>query len=338
MTLQFTNTTVAPNSSNRSKLWALGIATTLAVSVFSSSGGVASAAKKTTTKKKVPQSGAPTTQPAATTVPKGPRVTPAALRKMASELPPVAPVGPRALKLMPLGDDLTGVPESYRGHMDAAFRGMGLNVDFVGSLVTAPLSGGDPDHEGHGAYTIGPDDSVFCDDKTGAEVCSEQPFNLSAGLNSWLDAAEPDIVLVQVGLYDLFEGTYKPGSPGIKKTFNPDGGPAKIAALVAQITEGAPERIVVLATLQQPSWKTAGWAPFTTYNTAVLNLAAKSATDKVVSVDLSTVVIKPAEYLDGFHVKDAVAKRMADRWMTLVGPIVTKLASQSGPPEVRGVT
>lgn len=287
-------------------------------------------AKKTTASK--PPATSKSVSAAAPTTARSPRVTPTILRKRAAEITGIVPVGPRALKLMPLGDDLTAAPESYRGHMDAAFRKLGLNVDFVGSLSTPPAIGGDPDHEGHGAFSIGPDDAVFCDDKPGQPACNEAPFNLSAGLDGYIDAAEPDIVLVQIGLYDLFEGTYKPGTPGIKKTYEPNAGATKIAALVAQITEGAPDRIVVLATLQQPSWKTTGWAPFTAYNAAVLNLGAASASDRIVAIDLSGIAIKPAEYIDGFHVKDSAAKRIADQWMTVVNPIVIQMASQSGPP------
>ena len=92
------------------------------------------------------------------------------------------------ITIMPLGDSLTAgddptrpttSPQSYRGYLYNSLLAAGYDVDFVGSQQNEAISGGDPDHEGHGGYTIGPDNSTLCDG------CG--PANLDSGLEGLAD-------------------------------------------------------------------------------------------------------------------------------------------------------
>lgn len=86
---------------------------------------------------------------------------------------------------MPLGDSITqGVGSStgagYRGPLQEL---LGPGFAFVGSQQGGPIR--DPDHEGHSGYMID---------------------QLEDGIDGWLAAAQPDIVLVHAGINDLDRG------------------------------------------------------------------------------------------------------------------------------------
>jgi acyl-CoA thioesterase I len=87
------------------------------------------------------------------------------------------------LRIMPLGSSSTAGAGSLR---TAGFRAPlqdmllhdGIAYDMVGSQHSGPLAMPDPDHEGHGGWTME----------------RMQPF-----VASWMTAQKPDIVLLQVG-------------------------------------------------------------------------------------------------------------------------------------------
>lgn len=96
------------------------------------------------------------------------------------------------VRIMPLGDSITRgggagdttPPElrvGYRQSLQAKLAADGFTVDFVGSEQSGP-SVMDRDHEGHAGWTTS---------------------QILAGLPSWLDAAQPDVVLLLIGANDL---------------------------------------------------------------------------------------------------------------------------------------
>lgn len=91
------------------------------------------------------------------------------------------------VRIMPLGDSITGSPGCWRALLWKNLTDNGYtNIDFVG---TAPHQGCaiefDPDHEGHG----------------GAWVASVAQNNELVG---WLSATNPDIVLMHFGTNDIW--------------------------------------------------------------------------------------------------------------------------------------
>ncbi|HYN96638.1 MAG TPA: SGNH/GDSL hydrolase family protein [Pilimelia sp.] len=88
------------------------------------------------------------------------------------------------VRIMPLGDSITWgafstTRDGYRGHLYERLRAAGFAVDFVGSARNG--TGPDPDNEGHPGWRIDP---------------------VRRHVASWLAAAEPDVVLLQIGTND----------------------------------------------------------------------------------------------------------------------------------------
>ncbi len=70
---------------------------------------------------------------------------------------------PGPWRIMPLGDSLTegSYPDShhsYRGYLEMMLRDAGYEFDFVGTQWRLGHGGTDFEHEGHGGFTIGPDE------------------------------------------------------------------------------------------------------------------------------------------------------------------------------------
>jgi hypothetical protein len=100
------------------------------------------------------------------------------------------------IKFMPLGDSITqgkidnneptALRSGYRNLLETAFDELGLKVDFVGSESNGK-PGFDNDHQGHPGWKI--NDITF-------------GRNGEGGVEVWLPAANPDIVLLMIGTND----------------------------------------------------------------------------------------------------------------------------------------
>lgn len=157
------------------------------------------------------------------------------------------------IKVMPLGDSLTEggdparpttSPQSYRGYLHTMLTEAGYSVDFVGSQQTPAIAGEDPDHEGHGGFTIGPDNSTLC---TG---CG--PANIDAGLEDWLASATPDVVLLMIGVNDLLPE--ENAATGLVRDGVPLEAGEKLTALVGRIRDLAPDATVIVASYPPTSF------------------------------------------------------------------------------------
>lgn len=254
--------------------------------------------------------------------------------------PPAVP----ALRVMPLGDSLTAgagadpnAHQSYRGHLYNTLQSAGYAVDFVGSDTTPTLAGGDADNEGHGGYTIGPDASQYCTRAaTGELQCQPQHFNLSDNVGAWLAAARPDVVLLLVGVNDQYPTDVTPATSGLLRPVNPDDAPAKLTSLVGRLAASATQPWVFVASLI-PLSGAVTTPSIDALNTAARTLGSSSPTDKVVFVDLATLVLSPADYNDGLHLSDSGATKVADVWFralqaTLRAPAPGTATSAAGTP------
>ncbi|MGW3078269.1 MULTISPECIES: FG-GAP-like repeat-containing protein [unclassified Kitasatospora] len=112
--------------------------------------------------------------------------TPAAPAAVASATAATPAPAPTPIKVMPLGDSITDGAGSttgagYRAPLwDLTAQQSPYTVDLVGTSSSGAVA--DPDHEGHSGYRI-------------AQV--------RADIDRWLSAADPDVVLLHLGINDL---------------------------------------------------------------------------------------------------------------------------------------
>ncbi|MEZ5235121.1 MAG: GDSL-type esterase/lipase family protein [Acidimicrobiales bacterium] len=185
-----------------------------------------------------------------------------------------ATVTGRPVRIMPVGDSLTqgtdpedpSKAQTYRGYLEARLRAAGYDVDFVGSDRTLPIAGSDPDSEGHGGFTIGPDGSNLC------ATCP--PANVSDNIGGWVERNQPDVILLLIGINDLFP--IETRTNGALRPVVPEDAPAKLVALVDRMEAVAPNAEILVASYPPlPFARSAG--PDTMARFTALNDAARLA-------------------------------------------------------------
>jgi hypothetical protein len=205
----------------------------------------------------------------------------------------------RKLRLMPLGDSLTAFPESYRGPLFRNLENYGLKVDFVGSVSWAPASEGDADGEGHGGFTIGPDDRVDAEGKKA---------NLADNLGQWVPAANPDVILLTIGTNDLAGGgKWSTEAPG------------KLAALVRQIRGLAPEAVLVVGDVPPSIYDPAGTTSTAEINAEANRIGNADLNDKIIYAMTSKRLldlgfVPETDTADGVHFKEKGGELFAKAW------------------------
>ncbi len=239
------------------------------------------------------------------------------------------------IRVMPLGDSLTagsGEPrkrdlgQSYRGYLYSSLRAAGYRVDFVGSADTPAIGGKDHDGEGHSGYTIGPDGAVQC------KGCP--PANLSDNIDTWLARSKPDVILLLIGVNDLFPVERQ--RSGLVRPTVPAEAPEKLLRLVAKIRAAAPATTILvasyppIASLVDPDSPLA--ADFAALNDAARR-AAEVAPRQVRYVDvfgtLATRWSKADVVADGLHPSAAGAKQIAEVFDAALRPVLDEHAGGS---------
>lgn len=239
--------------------------------------------------------------------------------------------GTRTIRVMPIGDSLTegggvGGHVSYRADLYRRLVEEGYSVDFVGSQKDAVSGVPDPDNEGHGGFTIGPDTNKLCRGATdGTASCNEMTFNVSDHVNEWLAAAKPDVVLLLIGVNDNFTDPVAPGSSGIVRTQSPEDAPAKLAGLVSKIRAKAPDAVVIAASLI-PTQLDATWPAVPQLRSKGESLAALSD-GRVRFADLASVVLDPQDYAEGdqLHLSATGAAKVAEGWLVPLRSVLDEL-------------
>ncbi len=241
--------------------------------------------------------------------------------------PTTPPTPDKIVKIMPLGDSLTAGdgatgPQSYRGHLYAQLKSVGYAVDFVGSQSSTTAAGGDPDNEGHGGFTLGPDDSKYCTRAgDGTLTCDPAAWNLSDNIGGWLGTAQPDVVLVLAGINDMFPQDVAPGQTGVRRTVNSADAAAKLSALVAKMRTLAPNAKIVVGSLLPVAWSS-GWAEYDAVNATAAMLGSASPTDNVFFADLHAVSLQSADFADQVHLSDSGAAKVATAWMSVLPSVL----------------
>lgn len=195
------------------------------------------------------------------------------------------------VRIMPLGDSITGSPGCWRGLLWDQLDQAGHDVDFVGSLSQACApTGSDADHEGHGGYLI--TQSVENGD-----------------VRAWLELNTPDVLLMHFGTNDIWNDlppaqvldAYTATVADLRE-LNPDA-----TILVAQIIPLAPDSSFGCADCPQRTID---------LNAEIPDWAATHSTDRspIVVVDQWTGFDPVTDTYDGVHPDDEGNVKIAARW------------------------
>jgi lysophospholipase L1-like esterase len=194
------------------------------------------------------------------------------------------------VKVMPLGDSITGSPGCWRQLLWSRLQTTGYtNVDFVGSLDDSTSCGTlyDGNNEGHGGFLA-------------TNILSQNQ------LPGWLASATPDIVMMHLGTNDVWSnipaGTILTTYSGLvdqMRASNP-----KMRILVAQILPMNPSNCAECA------------QRVIDFNAAIPAWAAATTTaaSPVTVVDQWTGFNTTTDTGDGVHPNDAGNVKIADRW------------------------
>jgi lysophospholipase L1-like esterase len=211
------------------------------------------------------------------------------------------------VKVMPLGDSITGSPGCWRQLLWSRLQTSGFsNVDFVGSLNDSTSCGTlyDGDNEGHGGYLA-------------TNILSQNQ------LPAWLASAQPDVVMMHLGTNDVWSAiptatiltTYS-GLVDQMRAANP-----AIRILVAQILpmnpSGCTECAARVIDLDQavPAWA-----------------AAKSTTASPITVvDQWTGFSDATDTDDGVHPNAAGNQKISNAWYPALTAAVTAVGGSTPP-------
>ncbi|HSI84274.1 MAG: GDSL-type esterase/lipase family protein [Candidatus Methylacidiphilales bacterium] len=209
------------------------------------------------------------------------------------------------VRIMMLGDSLTLQGEGRKPLYDR-LAAEGYSFEFVGSQSAPPLR-----HEGHGGYTIGPDDS--------------KPGSLYANVDTWIPAARPDVIFLLVGNNDFN------GKPGV----DPKGAPDRLVALLEKISKLAPNADIIVSTgLKIAFVDDYAGALNRRIPGIVDDLKKKGLRVHVADLNKEVDLIKgtkpyngpDSDYSDGTHLNAAGGKKLADVRYTHLVPFLKKPA------------
>jgi lysophospholipase L1-like esterase len=184
------------------------------------------------------------------------------------------------VRVLPLGDSITYGRNScsgdgYRGPLQQLAPAKGFAVDFVGSQLNGSMD--DPANEGHPGYTVD---------------------QISAGVDGWLAATHPDVVLLHIGINDL--NTYASGADTA----------AKATQLVNRIFADQPGVTVIMQGLipttlgiNNPMPNMAANIP--AFNSQLQQLEAAEQQAGRHFRFVAAPALTPAEFSDNLHPNDA---------------------------------
>jgi lysophospholipase L1-like esterase len=211
---------------------------------------------------------------------------------------PAAEGGRDAVRIMPLGDSITGSPGCWRALLWADLGEAGhTDVDFVG---TRPGDGCgfayDGDNEGHGGLLV-------------TDVARR------GLLVDWLDRTDPDVVLMHFGTNDVWSAV--PTATVLDA----------YSTLVAQMREHNPRtRILVAQVIPMDSARSCAECGqrVRDLNAAIPAWAESldTAGSPVEVVDQWTGFDTATDTYDGVHPSDSGNRRIADRWLEALLPLL----------------
>ncbi len=231
--------------------------------------------------------------------------------------PPATPTPPDVLKIMPLGDSLTegDFPDgahSWRGYLRTALLAENVQpFDFVGDRYLQSHGDVEPydkEHAGHGGYTIGPDTYRWC------ETC--ETSGVFEHVEGWLNVSEPDIILVLLGINDLFLPENHPAGYA-------ESAPDRYEALIQLIQELRPKVKIVMSSLLQVGWtEGSDWPEYQSLNERIRAVGEAEQGDNLFFIDLNAIELSEEDFTDGLHLTASGAQKIADGWLAALLPFL----------------
>jgi hypothetical protein len=199
---------------------------------------------------------------------------------------------------MPLGDSITyGYPVKggYRYPLYLLLTQAGITFDFVGSQTTNPhQKQTDKEHEGHGGRPV-------------AQVVNDKP-GIKEGIEGWLAAAQPDVILLMIGTNDVVE---------FPKTVAT--APQRLSELLDQIRGLSPNVKLFVATI--PPVNGSENQMVITYNTELKKVvAAKGAATYLVDIYAALYSTPSGNY--PVHPDSTGYDKIARTWFAAVEPVL----------------
>jgi lysophospholipase L1-like esterase len=216
----------------------------------------------------------------------------------ALSVPTAVPGAVAPVRIMPLGDSITGSPGCWRALLWNQLQANGFTgIDFVG---TQPPQGCgvpyDGDNEGHGGALA-----------TGIVSQNQLP--------GWLSATKPDIVLMHLGTNDVWSNLSTATILGAYTT------------LVGQMRASNPAMRIVVAQIipMNPANCAACAQGVVNLDAAVPGWAAalSTAQSPISVVDQWTGFVDATDTADGVHPNDSGNQKMAGRWYSGLSPLLS---------------
>jgi lysophospholipase L1-like esterase len=217
---------------------------------------------------------------------------------------PAQAAGP--VRIMPLGDSITGSPGCWRALLWNRLQSTGFtNIDFVGTLP--PQGCGvahDGDNEGHGG------------------ILATNMANQNQ-LPPWLSATTPDVVIMHLGTNDVWSNI----------------APATILAafskLVDQMRASNPNMKILVAQIlpMNPSNCADCGSRVVAFNNAIPGWAAgkSTAASPITVVDQWTGFSTGTDTFDGVHPNDAGNQKISNRWYPPLSSVLTGATASPSP-------
>ncbi len=230
-------------------------------------------------------------------------LTPAA----AAASPPDATAAADPVRIMPLGDSITGSPGCWRALLWNRLQGAGhTGIDFVGTLPPQGCgTAHDGDNEGHGGELV-------------TNVASQ------GLLPARLAATRPDIVVMHFGTNDVWSN------------IAPDRILAAYDTLLAQMRQSNPDMRVLVAQLipMNPATCAACGRRVVDLNARIPVWAAGASTDRspVVVVDQWTGFDTATDTYDGVHPGASGDEKIAARWFPALAAQLENTPGGPGDP------
>ncbi|MEV6637430.1 cellulose binding domain-containing protein [Actinoplanes sp. NPDC051470] len=201
-----------------------------------------------------------------------------------------------AVRIMPLGDSITGSPGCWRASLYNNLVAAGHEVDMVGTLPGDGCGVAyDGDNEGHGGYLA---------------------TNIAGGsqLPPWLGATDPDIVIMHLGTNDVWSNR------------SPTEILAAFTTLLRQMRAQNPDVVLLVAQIipMNPSNCAACGARTVALNQAIPSWAAQNTTaaSPVRVVDQWTGFTTSTDTYDGVHPNDSGNAKIAARWLAALETVL----------------
>lgn len=218
---------------------------------------------------------------------------------LAAVVHPPAASAATPVRVMPLGDSITGSPGCWRALLWNRLRSNGYtDVDFVGTLPAQNCGVAyDGDNEGHGGYLA-------------TNIANQ---NLLPG---WLSATRPDVVMMHLGTNDVWNNL---SASTILAAYS---------RLVDQMRASNPDMKILVAKIlpMNPSGCGECAQRVVTLNNAIPGWASGKSTARspITVVDQWSGFSTAADTSDGVHPDDSGIQKISDRWYPALAPLLPR--------------